>query len=58
MASLTFEQIHDLETAPLFCQYKNLLYSVFFPHIPISFSGGQNTEFSQYIEEDIIIDMI
>ena len=61
MANLTFEQIHDLGTAPLSCQSKgySALYDHpgFFPMYLFPFSGGQNTEVSQYIEEDMIIDI-
>ena len=62
MAILTFEQRHNLGKVSLFCQLK--MYSAlyihpdFSPYYPFPFSGGQNTEFSQYIEEDMIYDMI
>ena len=59
MAILSFEQRHDLGKAPLFCQSKiySALYVILIPPPPIyllHFKGGQNTEVSQYIEEDII----
>ena len=61
MAILSFEQRHDLGKAPLFCQSKiySALYVILIPPPPppiylLYFKGGQNTEVSQYIEEDII----
>ena len=57
MAILTFEQGHDLRKALSFCQSCEL-YSVCHPNFPpiylLLFSGGQNTEVSLYIEEDMI----
>ena len=61
MAILTFEQRQDLGNATLFCQSK--MYSALYvhpdpppppPYYLFPFSGGHNTEVSQYIEEDMI----